>query len=95
MGRITFGPQWDGAAPAYMPNKETLELQALLAEVRNRPPMTPKEIYEQRISWLQGMVGKLSDPMLTREQVVKALEIMGIVDPEPDRAPADRTVSKQ
>lgn len=82
MGRITFGPEGAAAAPAYMPSKETLELQTLLEKARTHV-MTPKEIYEQKVSWLIGMTGKLSDPMPTREQVVKALEVMGIVDPEP------------
>lgn len=45
--------------------------------------MTPKETYEQKISWIRGLSGKLADPMPTREEVVARLAEMGIVDPEP------------
>ena len=51
-------------------------------EIARLHKMTPKEIYEQRISWIQG-AGKLSDPMPTREYVVRLLAEHGIVDPEP------------
>ena len=50
-------------------------------------PMTPKEIYEQKVSWIRGMSGKLADPMRSREDVVKALESLGIVDPDPSKNP--------
>lgn len=85
MGRIDFGPVYTAAWPLVPTPGESLD--DLLAKARLHK-MTPKEIYEQKVSWLMGMSGKLSDPMPTREQVVKALAEMGIVDPEqnvPDR----------
>lgn len=60
---------------------------AVMMEKARYHVMTPKEIYEQKISWIQGMTGRLNDPMPSRELVVKALETMGIVDPEPNAAP--------
>ena len=78
MGRIAFGPRFTGADfPG--PNVELLDL---LAKAKLHV-MTPKEIYEQKISWIRGMSGKLSEPMPSREDVVKALAAMGVVDPEP------------
>jgi hypothetical protein len=61
----------------YMADRE---LWDMLESARHHV-MTPKEIYDQKVSWITGMSGKLADPMPTREQVVKALEVMGIVDP--------------
>jgi hypothetical protein len=69
-------------APWHFPTI-TPELQALLDAARARGSLTPKEIYEQKISWIQGMTGKLADPMRSREDVVKALADLGIEDPEP------------
>lgn len=60
----------------------TPELREMLDKARDHV-MTPKETYEQKISWIQGLSGKLSDPMPTREAVVARLAAMGIVDPEP------------
>lgn len=83
MGQIIFGPRpqfdWPTGAAPQLPNGEILK--DLLAKAATHV-MTPKEIYEQRVSWLRGMTGKLSDPMPTREQAVKALEVLGIVDPD-------------
>ena len=76
MGRIEFGPNAWGAAPMTVDLTEALEKARLHV-------MTPKEIYEQKISWIRGMSGKLNEPMPSRESVVKALEAMGVVDPEP------------
>lgn len=78
MGRIAFGPRFT-AADFPPPNVELLDL---LAKAKLRV-MTPKEIYEQKVSWLIGMTGKLADPPRSREEVVKALADLGIVDPEP------------
>lgn len=61
---------------------ENRELAEMFVKARAHV-MTPKERYEQAISWIRGMSGKLSDPMRSREDVVKALEKMGVVDPEP------------
>ena len=84
MGQIVFSP-----VPGFpmMPPGLTEALERAKLHV-----MTPKEKYEQRISWIQGMSGKLSDPMPSRESVVKALEAMGIVDPEPS---PDAAVEKE
>ncbi len=60
--------------------KENTEFQALVAASLNHK-MTPKEIYEQKVSWLMGMSGKLSDPMRSRAEVVKAMAELGIIDP--------------
>jgi hypothetical protein len=51
-------------------------------EIARQHKTTPKEMYEQRISWIRGMSGKLLDPMPTREEVVKRLAEFGIFDPD-------------
>lgn len=79
MGNITFGPNYTGAAPLPLFRND---LSELFAKARTHV-MSPKELYEQKVSWLRGMTGKLSDPMPTREQAIKALAELGIVDPEP------------
>jgi hypothetical protein len=58
-------------------------------EIARLHKMTPKEIYEQKISWIRGMSGKLLDPMPTREEVVKRLAEFGIFDPEAQRQSGD------
>jgi hypothetical protein len=58
-------------------------------EIARQHKTTPKEMYEQRISWIRGMSGKLLDPMPTREEVVKRLAEFGIFDPEAQRQSGD------
>jgi hypothetical protein len=74
MGRVEFAP-----VPGFpmMPQG----LQELLEKAKLHV-MTPKEKYEQRISWIQGMSGRLDDPMPSRESIVKMLEENGIYDPD-------------
>ena len=74
VGSIVFAPPSGNIA-------NPPDLQAALARARLHR-MTPKEAYEQKVSWLMGMSGKLTDPMPSREQIVKALEAMGIIDPD-------------
>lgn len=77
VGSITFAPSVPSGNTACPP-----DLAAMLDKARLHV-MTPKERYEQKVSWLQGMSGKLADPMPSREQIVKALAEMGVMDPEP------------
>ena len=43
-------------------------LKRLLAESRNRPPMTPAQLREQRISYAYGNCA-IDNPRITREMV--------------------------
>ena len=45
--------------------------------------MTPKEAYEQKVSWIYGMQ-KLSTPGMTIEQIKEHLARQGVFDPCPD-----------
>lgn len=67
--RIEFGP----------PIPATHDFSKLLDAARLHT-MTPKEVYEQRVSWIMGMVPFRRE--ITREEVVRHLEEMGVVDPE-------------
>lgn len=62
-------------------SEESLRLTQLLEQARHHK-MTPKEQYEQKVSWLMGMSGKLADPMPSRVQIVNALAEMGVYDPD-------------
>ncbi len=83
MGRIEFS---GGQPIPYVPPY----IQELLDKARAHT-MTPKEIYEQRISWVMGMVP--FDREITREEVVKHLEALGIVDPSPSDSAESRFAS--
>jgi hypothetical protein len=51
------------------------ELARLLAEVRNRPPMTKAEIDAQRRSWVIGQM-MLSHPEMAREDVERIYDTL-------------------
>lgn len=52
-----------------LPRNERLE--ALLAAVKDAPPMTPARLRAQRISWAYGNCS-LDNPLITREMVERA-----------------------
>lgn len=54
------------------------ELSALLENARKHK-MSPKEVYEQRVSWIYGQLNP--DTGLTKEQIKARLAEEGIVDP--------------
>ena len=81
VGSIVFGPGDQKTLPELLENARTRV-------------MTPKERYEQTVSWLMGMSGKLSDPMPSRERIVKALEDMGVYDPDRIAAPSTGSAKK-
>lgn len=56
------------------------DIAALLAKARTHV-MTPKEIYEQKVSWIFGMLP--FDSKTTEAEVREHLAEMGVVDPEP------------
>lgn len=56
------------------------ELQALLDKAKGHV-MTPKEQYEQMISFVYGMQ-KLSAPGLTHDEIKAMLELHGVYDPD-------------
>lgn len=43
------------------------ELRGLLEKAKNMPPMTPAQLFEQKVSWCYGQLGH-NNP-LTKEQV--------------------------
>lgn len=57
----------------------TPELEELL-ELARHYKMTPKERYDQRVSFIYGMQ-KLSEPGYTVEQIKAALAEQGVLDP--------------
>lgn len=58
------------------PSKPHPELDALIAESRARGPLTPAEIWDQRISFAYG--NSMDNPDVTREMVTKrATEMYG------------------
>lgn len=58
----------------------TPELQDLLDKARHRK-MSPKEHYEQKVSFIWGMQ-KLSEPGFSVEQIKAALAEQGVLDPD-------------
>ena len=59
-------------------------LRKLLDDAKSHTMMSPKEIYEQRISWIIGQ-HDFDDPNPpTRAQIVQILAEQGIVDPQPN-----------
>lgn len=76
IGRITFGPEFTAAAP-HWPNGELVDL---LAKAKLRI-MTPKEAYDQKVSWIYGQLMECN-PNVTVEEIKRHLAEMGVVDPE-------------
>ena len=54
------------------------ELASKLREAA-KVPLTPKMIYEQRVSWI---IGQQHGREVTRAEVVRVLDELGILDPE-------------
>lgn len=65
----------------FTPSKPHPELDRLLKEAASRP-MTPAEIWDQRVSWAYGQMMECA-PEVTREQVEqRAVDMYG---PRPSR----------
>ena len=52
----------------FAASKPDLELDALMARVRNAPPMTDAEIQAQRESWVRGMTTPCKHGVIDFEQ---------------------------
>ena len=47
-------------------NSETQQLSLLMRRIKDLPPMTSEQVFEQRVSWAYSMV---NDSAVTKEQV--------------------------
>lgn len=56
------------------------ELRQLL-EKAAKHIMTPKEIYEQKVSWIYGQLIDVQ-PEITKEEIKDQLKKLGVVDPD-------------
>lgn len=48
--------------------------------------MTPKDVYEQRLSWIWGEINmnRSDDDLVSKDQIKALLAKQGIVDPQPE-----------
>jgi len=78
-GRFLGGSYKDGMTAQPSPFSSDPKLNELVEKARHHK-MTPKEIYEQKVSWIYGMQD-LDKPGMSIEEIKAHLAKQGIVDP--------------